>query len=233
MIGLRPSAFEARRRPIDPEPRAANAAPTGFTFVELLIAAAMMSMLFVGLGAHLRGGLMVWQQVTLRGEAVQRQRALFDRLDRDLANAFIYDDRQESYGEEFGRLPAPQFGEDALALFSIERIPGGPPAVRLVTYRCEERDGTMGLWRTSQSLGAARAKLEPAAELLLRGCSALWLQYAQRRDNSEGGLEWGPLADPGALVLPRLIRVSLELGGGESMERVCAVPVGTLPAAAP
>ncbi len=212
--------------PGSPEPR-------GFTFVELLIAAAMMSMLFVGLGAHLRGGLIVWQQVTLRGEAVQRQRAVFDRLDRDLATTFVYDDREETYGEEFGRLPAPQFGEDVLVLFSAERIPGGLSAVRIVTYRCEEREGRAGLWRTSQSIGEARAKLEPASELLLRGCSALSLQYAQRRAASEGKLEWGPLAERETPVLPRLIRVSLELSGGGRMERVCAVPVGVLPAAAP
>ena len=206
--------------------------PSGFTFVELLIAATMMSILFVGLGAHLRGGLIVWQQSTLRGEAVQRRRSAFDRLERDLANAFVYDNREEAYGEEFGGLPAPQFGADALVVFTVERIPGGLPAVRIVTYRCEEREGTAGLWRTSQSIGEARAKLEPAAALLLGGCSALWLQYAQRRTAGEGRLEWGPPADTGPLALPRLIKVSLKLSGGGRMERVCAVPAGVLPAAA-
>ena len=35
-----------------------------FTLVELLIAATMMSILVVGLSAHLRGGLTVWRRVT-------------------------------------------------------------------------------------------------------------------------------------------------------------------------
>ena len=192
----------------------------------------MMSMLFVGLGAQLRGGLTVWQQSTLRGEAVQRRRSAFDRLERDLANAFVYDHREETYGEGSGRLPAPQFGEEALVFFTVERLPGGLPAVRIVTYRCEEREGTSGLWRTSQSIGDARAKLEPASELLLGGCSALWLQYAQRRTASADRLEWGPLAAADTLVLPRLISVSLELSGGGRMERVCAAPAGMLPVAA-
>lgn len=206
--------------------------PTGFTFVELLIAATMMSILFVGLGAHLRGGLIVWQQSTLRGEAVQRRRSAFDRLERDLANAFVYDNREEAYGEEFGRLPAPQFGEDALVVFTVERIPGGLPAVRIVTYRCEEREGTAGLWRTSRSIGEARAKLEPAAALLLEGCSALSLQYARVGTASPDALEWRPPGDADMPALPRLVKVSLELSVGGRMERVCAIPAGVLPASA-
>lgn len=192
----------------------------------------MMSILFVGLGAQLRGGLIVWRQSTLRGEAVQQRRAAFDRLEQDLANTFVYDNRPEAYGEEPGKLPALQFGEEALALFTVERMSGGLPAVRIVTYRCEEREGTAGLWRTSQSIGEARAKLEPEAALLLGGCSALSLRYAQRRTAGSGALEWGPLAAADTLVLPRLIRVSLELSGGGRMEHVCAVPAGVLPAAA-
>jgi type II secretory pathway pseudopilin PulG len=205
---------------------------TGFTFVELLIAATMMSVLFVGLGAHLRGGLTVWQQATLRGEALQRQRAAFDRFDRDLANTFVYDGRDGAYGADPGKLPPPRFGEDALTLFTVDRLPGGLSAVRIVTYRCEEREGTPGLWRTSQSVGEARAKLEPAAELLLEGCSALSLRYAQPGTGDPGTLEWGVPDGTGALTLPRLIRVSLELSSGAQLSRVCAVPSGTLPKAA-
>ena len=205
---------------------------TGFTFVELLIAAAMMSMLFVGLGAHLRGGLMVWHQATERGEALQRQRSVFDRLERDLANTFVYDSRDDAYGADPGKLPSPRFGEDALTLFTVEHRSSSLPAVRVVTYRCEERGGAPGLWRTSQSIGEARAKLEPAADLLLDGCSALSLRYAQSGSGDPGTLEWGPLAAPETLVPPRLIEVSLELSSGARLQRVCVVPAGMLPKAA-
>ena len=192
----------------------------------------MMSVLFLGLGAHLRGGLTVWQQATTRGEALQRQRAAFDRLERDLAQAFVYDGREEAYGAEVGKLPAPSFGEDALASFTVERVPDGVPAVRFVTYRCEERNGTSGLWRTSQSLGAARAKLEPAAELLLEECTALSLRYGRPRTDDPTALEWAALGEEELLTLPRLIQVSLELRGGGRLQRVCVIPSGVMPKSA-
>src|SRR3989338_7951880 len=76
----------------------------GFTLVELLIAATMMSVLFIGLGGHLRGGIIVWRQTTQRVDALQRERVTFDRLERDLANGIVYDARDEAYGVEEGEL---------------------------------------------------------------------------------------------------------------------------------
>src|SRR3989338_7112977 len=78
--------------------------PHGFTLVELLIAATMMSVLFIGLGGHLRGGIEVWRQTTQRVDALQRQRVTLDRLERDLANGIVYDARDEAYGVEEGEL---------------------------------------------------------------------------------------------------------------------------------
>jgi hypothetical protein len=109
---------------------------------------------------------------------------------------------------------------------------GGLPGVRFVTYRCEERNGTPGLWRTSQSLGEARAKLEPAAELLLDGCMTLSLRYAQPRPDDPATLEWAPPTEGASLTLPRLIQVSLERSSGGRLQRVCAVPAGALSKAA-
>ena len=191
----------------------------------------MMSVLFLGLGAHLRGGLTVWHRATEQGEALQRRRAAIDRLERDLANALVHDTREEAYGAGVGKLPAPSFGEEALASFTIERVPDGLPAVRFVTYRCDERDGTTGLWRASQSLGEARAKLEPAAELLLDGCTALSLRYGRPRPEDPTALEWVSWGETGGLELPRLIRVSLSLHGGGRLQRVYTIPSGVLPTA--
>ena len=83
----------------------------GFTLVELLIAATMMSVLFIGLGSHLRGGIAVWRQTTQRVDALQRERVALDRLERDLANSVIYDQRDTAYGVEEGKLPPPQFAQ--------------------------------------------------------------------------------------------------------------------------
>ena len=199
--------------------------------MELLVAAAMMSVLFVGLGAHLRGGLIVWQQATVRGEALQRRRAAFDRLERDLSAAFMYDDQDSAYGTEAGKLPPPYFGEDRLVFYTVSPSAGSLPAVRVVRYACGEQGGVSGFWRTAQPLAEARAQREPAPERLLDACSNLTLRYAQRSAQREEGVEWAGLAHPSALTPPRLLNVSLNVPGGH-LERTCAIPAGILPDAA-
>ena len=87
----------------------------GFTLVELLLAATLISILFVGLGAHLRGGIIVWRRTTQTGEQLQRRRVAFTRLERDLANAIRYDDRGTAYGAALGLLPPTRFSADTPA----------------------------------------------------------------------------------------------------------------------
>ena len=218
---------------------------TGFTFVELLIAATMMSVLFVGLSAHLRGGIMVWRQVTATGESLQRQRVTLERLERDLANAFLYDERG-------GAPPAPDFGSSSMRWFTVQ--PGSrlsPTAVRVVAYGCRAVDGTPWLWRTAQSVGEVLAGREPSLELLMPGCDALSIRYAYRPPEGAGhtsdALEWLPRWDEGdAHQLPRLVSVSLRFGPGQyphallgaawvrapqkTIQRVFSVPAGVLKA---
>jgi hypothetical protein len=189
----------------------------------------MMSMLFIGLGAHLRGGLLVWHQATQRTEALQRRRAFFDRLERDLAGAFVYDSREEAYGEPAGLLPPPSFGAERLTIFTVEAAAEGLPSVRIVRYRCDEQGGVRGVWRSSQSLGEVRARIEPAAELILEGADALSFEYASLDPKEQAALIWGPLESSETLKLPRLIKATVEAPGGSRWERVCVIPAGALP----
>ena len=193
----------------------------GFTFVELLIAATMMSVLFIGLGSHLRGGLLVWRQTTQTVDALQRERVALDRLERDLANAITYaDPRREP------PLPAPSFASDALRWFSVQQRHQARDAVRLVAYHCEFAEHLQGLWRTSQSVGEARAGLEPVKELVLPGCETLQVRYAYVPAEGTGSVEW---RDEWRYPeeLPQLIEVTLKLTGGRATRRLIAIPQGS------
>ena len=203
----------------------------GFTFVELLIAATMTSVMFVGVGTHLRGGLTVWRRATETAQMLRRERVALDRLSRDLANAVIYDPRLQAYGEEEGTLPLPAFEAERLSCFTVaaatrERL----PSIRFVRYRCEPDGVQAGLWRSSQSLGEARARLDPARERLLPECGRLSFRY--------GVLPAGTSADPPPLEwrdswtgaeqrLPRLVEVQVRLPSGRRLRRVIEIPVGT------
>ena len=210
----------------------------GFTLVELLIASTMMAIMFVGLSAHLRGGLMVWQQATTRAEAWQEHRIVLQRMERDLVNAVVYDDQAGSFGADKGQLPRPVFAEQALAF--VTRATSGPATGRLVwiTYACESPDHQQGLWRTQQPLGEARAQhAASAAEPLLNSCDGVSFAYAYNASSSQDQqprLEWKsswplPESDPDWMKLPRLIMLALPMTG-QRAEYVISVPQGLLKA---
>jgi len=209
--------------------------PHGFTLVELLIAATMMSVLFIGLGGHLRGGITVWRETTQRVDGLQRERVALDRFERDLANGIVYDAREEAYSTtEEGKPPPPQFTTSSLAWYSV--FSATPlPAVKFVTYACESRDSVAGFWRTSQSLSEARTHSEPVHELLLPDCEALKVRYAYLLppDVAEA-FEWrDQWLFEKELELPRLIEVTVRLASKRTVTRVMAIPQGSLKPAPP
>jgi type II secretory pathway pseudopilin PulG len=198
---------------------------SGLTLVELLIAATMMSILFLGLATHLRGGITVWQRVTDTAEALQRQRLGLDWLERDLANIFEYEDARDT-------LPPPEFTRERLAFVTLQ--PTGYKQfarVRFVRYECAEHDGLKGLWRVSLTIGEARAGREVAPTLTLPGCDEWSLRYAYLASSTQAASEPKPLEwhDEWKLdqKLPRLIQVSFKLSG-QTMLRIFAIPAGAL-----
>ncbi|MBI3997145.1 MAG: prepilin-type N-terminal cleavage/methylation domain-containing protein [Candidatus Omnitrophica bacterium] len=205
----------------------------GFTLVELLIAATMLAILFVGLGAHLRGGLAVWHHATTTVEALQRQRVAFDRLDRDLANAIVYDDQDASYGTNPGQLPSLQFEGTPMRWFTVSRSTSTQPArVHVVSYACEAIDGVRGLWRTDQLIGQARARREVAPELVLPDCESLIAEFAYRPmgqpADQPGTLEWRREWSEPTKELPHLIRMTVQLTTGLPHRHLAVVPSGAL-----
>ncbi len=191
----------------------------GFTFVELLIAATIMSVLFVGLGSHLRGGILVWRRATATAETIQRERVGFDRMARDLANAFAYGASESA--------PAVTFNEHDLAVVTLEPQSEQGNRVRVVTYRCGDAEGGQGLLRMSQSIGQARAGIVPAPQVLLPDCETLSLRYAYQSSTAVEPLEWNAqwlYPDE----LPRLIEVRMHTHAGRSLQRVMSIPIGAL-----
>jgi type II secretory pathway component PulJ len=219
-------------------PHPGRVRPAGFTFIELIIAATMMSVLFLGLSAHLRGGVTVWKRATEAADRSQRERVAFERLERDAANAVVYDPRLESYGEEPGTLPRPEFSDARLRWFTVSAASArAAPAVRVVTYTCESINEVPGLWRTEQSIGEARLRAETAPRLLLPECDALSVRFAYlpQADQPEPFVWTGAWEDAHE-KLPRLMAVSISLAskgreGAESrrgVTRVLAIPSGVV-----
>ena len=188
--------------------------------MELLIASTMMSVLFVGLAAHLQGGLAVWRRVTAMGDRLQRQRVALGQLERDLANAIA------SHHED----PAlsAQFGMTELRWWTVRQTrPQRIGAVELVTYRCARLGEVQGLWRTSQSVEEALTGAEVTPARLMPSCEGVSFQYAYLPDGTDGPLDWHDAwSDP--QELPRLVQVTVQLAPGRSIQRVVWIPSGVL-----
>ena len=194
----------------------------------------MMAILFVGLAAHLRGGIDVWRRATHASEMLQRRRVAFERMERDFANAFVYDEREDAQ-------PAPIFEAEALAWFTLEAAVTDGPAVRFIRYGCSEMSGAKGFWRLAQPVSAVRLGREGSPELLLPDCKSLAIRYAylpeQMNLSSTNGsitFDWHPAWNDGhKRELPRLVEVSVELTDGTVLRRLFALPAGVMKAFEP
>jgi len=187
----------------------------------------MMSILFIGLASHLRGGIVVWQRATETSEVVQHRRVAMAQLERDVANSFLYDPDGEVP-------PLPAFGAGGLSWVTVESPrrtsaagDGAWARARYVSYRCDTIEGRVGLWRISRSIAEARAGLEGTSQLLLPGCTALAAQFAYEPIAEGGPLEWMTLWEDLA-ALPRLTEWTMEFASGEQIRLLAAAPAGVL-----
>lgn len=192
----------------------------GLTLVETLVAVTTMSVLFTGLAAHLRGGVMVWHRATTTVESLQRQRRALDELARDLVNAIVYETAHPE------ALDARFLSEEARWVAVRPTTPQGPGRVEVVTYRCAQVEGVPGLWRTRQAVGEALAGREAVSELLA-SCEELSFRYAYLPETGTGPLVWHE-AWTDAHHVPRLIAASIRFEPEQEVRRLTGIPSGVL-----
>ena len=188
-----------------------------------MVASTMIAVLFVGLGGHLRAGIRVWQQATTTSNALQQQRVVWERLERDLTSAFIFTD-----GRTDKPLPTAEFRSDRMRWCMVAQT-DSQPSTQLVTYTCDQE----GLRRHSQSISEARAGQEPRVEVLVPRCQMLTLRYAYLTSSGAAPaaatsevLEWHNQWTP-TDRLPRLIELTGQLSG-TSVRRLFTIPSGVL-----
>ncbi len=191
---------------------------SGLTFVELLIAVLMVSILFVGLSTHLRAGMTVWERVTQSTEMRQRERTSLERLEKDLANAFVFDERATAYGtpSDTTLLSPAVFSSSTVAFYSVpprDFFYGAP--VQFITYWCGTIGNHSGLWRQRRSVGESRAKQGSDPELILPECERVVFSYAYLRSDDPAHqsepLDWRSSWLDSPKALPRMIQMEMTL----------------------
>ena len=198
----------------------------GLTLVELLMAVTIFALLTVGLSAHLRGAAVAWRRTIHETEALQRLRVAVEQLERDLANATLFDG-----GGQW--TPAPVFERERLAWYA--RRPGlrenDPASLRYVDYHLDASSGT--LMRTTLPVQMAHAALSTEPDALLRGVTSMSVRYALAQPSADGSgaVQWvDQWTQEGRL--PGLVEVEWqvedEAGARRRIRRTIHVPSGTL-----
>jgi type II secretory pathway component PulJ len=205
---------------------------SGLTFVELLMAATMFSILMVGFSAHLQGGVVAWRRVSQATERLQRVQVTLELLERDVANAFDFD---PSGSIE----PRIAFEQHRLAFFTVRPTQAGDPTTQawFITYFLEGKQ----LKRAQQTLSEARAEtLDVPARypgvqaVVLEPLSSFSIHYGyQPSAPDQREVVWQSAWDAETNRLPRLIEVTLEIeedsGSTGALRRIFVMPSGTLP----
>jgi len=242
---------ESRKQPVCLLPSAYCLLPTaywkrGLTFVELLMAATLFSILMVGLSTHLRGGILAWRRVQVMVDELQRVRVALERLTQDLANALVLDSRADA-------IPKTLFAADTLQFLTTQPSPipaasadwrgpatggiGGAGAhqaasrIWVVTYRLDDGTQPSALLRSAQTVRAARASLETRTDTLLANVKRLAIRYGYLSNTAAPGIEWRTTWDDPA-QLPKLLELTIELERPSALprqiRRVVVIPQGIL-----
>jgi len=192
----------------------------GLTFVELLMAATLCSILMVGLVGHLRGGVAAWRRTTEATEELQWARGTFERLRQDLANAVMLDARPEAPLK-------PSFTSEGMQFHLVR--PASPPVAGSARGVTGGSGGATVEWvsyRVGPAPNGQGTALIRQGEVLWPGVRALSVRYGSL---SSGGsaLTWVS-SWPDATKLPKLIELTIDVEGASQLRQVVVIPSGTL-----
>ena len=136
----------------------------GLTFIELLMAATIFSMLLVGVSGHLRGNVVAWRRTISITDDLQQARIALDQVERDLVHACVFEETKTW-------TPLPVFTETTLQYYTV--VPSASAdanddgSVRFVTYALDTDHDVTSLTKSSQTIQEAHEGVAPVKRPLL------------------------------------------------------------------
>ncbi len=187
---------------------------SGFTLIEILVAVSILALMGVLAYRGLDTVHYVTERLLLTSERSQGVAMALDRLLRDVASALPLL-KQDAQGRRVPPLQlraTPQGDLQELRLLRQSRE-GLAPAWVAYEWRVAEQQLRVRLWAQGQDPDAA------PSHVLLTGVTGIKVQCLDRR--KDWSSQW-PYRDEG--LLPRLLRVTVRLQEGQSIERWVDVP---------
>lgn len=196
----------------------------GFTFIELLIALTIFSIIAASIYYTLNAGIKVWQRGNILIRENQRMRIFFDAMSKDMRNAV-----------PFSGIPS-QWTENSVTFHTIiDTFSSEPPHRKLVRriYYFDDKKGELKRARVIQKEGFDEKYVDE--EVLLDNLEDVGFEYAYEsgeeyewKDEWEFGDE-----DEGEDIIPRGVKIRVELKGkddekAEIFEKIVLIPIGKL-----
>lgn len=178
----------------------------GFTLIEILIATSIFSVVILSLYAAFRTGISSYRRLDSAFNIYQTARILFNRMETDLKNSFIYSEGNSKF----------QGTNSALQFFSVvDSFAEGKRVenVSRIKYYLEED----ALKRASQQgLGALEADTEIQGEEIASNIKEFLLQYAYSKDVKDRPFDWldswPQESDPDSIKnVPIAVQIKLKL----------------------
>jgi len=197
-------------------------AKRGFTFIELLVAFTLFSIVASSIYYTFATGVRVWKRMDAMIERTQRTRVFFDILEADLASAI-----------PFFFLKTTTWGSQDIIFFCIATVSRGERADKelvRVRYRFEKDAGMIVSLRAGTERGFDVDSENAEKKILLSGVESMQFSYAYAKEFDAKTYEW---QDSWAFKdkIPLGVKVRVTFSGDvtdaqEPVERLIVIPSG-------
>ncbi|MBU1870243.1 MAG: prepilin-type N-terminal cleavage/methylation domain-containing protein [Candidatus Omnitrophica bacterium] len=195
----------------------------GFTLVELLLSAAILSIIMISLYAAFNTGLLSYKKIDSAFSVFQSARIILNRMERDIANTFAYKNDDSGF-------TGAQNGLDFFSIIDFYSSEGRmDPSVCRIRYELDSNSLKRYLLKGSDSLNDSNEKIE---EILCANIQSFILKYAAPSTGTTNPYEWQDSwpndTDPQQKKsLP--LAVKIELGISEGDKTVVFTKIAPIP----
>lgn len=166
---------------------------SGFTFVELIVAITIFSVIAVSIYSTFMAGMRVWSRANPVIEANQGMRVFFDTFSRDAKNAFRFETGDDAVNFDGGQKSA--------SFWSIIDVSGeGVPfhrEIARVEYRMD--DASKAIMRNISTRDGGFVFTKESSVTLLKDVDPMQfsIKYCYKKDGGEDEIEWKDSWDDG------------------------------------
>lgn len=200
---------------------------TGFTLVELLLSSALAALVLVSIYAFYRTGMFSYRKTELTFKALHTSRLLFNRMEQDIKNSFIYADNDSRFTGSNNTMQFLSLSDWYLA---------GKKYTGICRIRYVVSEGSLTR-NTAKGLSAVDTQTNAAEEVIAYKIKHMSFRFAGPTDDPVNPIEWvtvWPKDSAHINTLPLAVNISLSLqadtesGETYDFEKEIPIPISDL-----